>query len=67
LPLIIACASDIARIGQRVLARSAAANDPLIEEALYAKLDAMKAEIAGEDPTPLEALLSEHLVSCWML
>jgi hypothetical protein len=67
LPLIIACASDIARIGQRVLARSAAANDPLIEEALYAKLDAMKAEIAGEDPTPLEALLVERIVSCWML
>ncbi len=27
----------------------------------------MKAEIAGEDPTPLEALLSERIVSCWML
>ncbi len=66
-PEVIARASDIARTGQRVLARTAAADDPLIEEALYAKLDAMKAEIAGEDPTPLEALLSERIVSCWML
>ena len=66
-PEVIARASDIARTGQRVLARTAAANDPLIEEALYAKLDAMKAEIAGEDPTPLEALLVERIVSCWML
>lgn len=66
-PEVIDRASDIARTGQRALARTAAANDPLIEEALYAKLDAMKAEIAGEDPTPLEALLSERIVSCWML
>jgi hypothetical protein len=27
----------------------------------------MKAEIAGEEPTPLEALLVERIVSCWML
>ncbi len=40
-PDVIARASDIARIGQRVLARTAAADDPLIEEALYAKLDAL--------------------------
>ena len=66
-PEVIARASDFARTGQRVLAKTAAADDPLIEEALYAKLDAMKAEIAGEDPTPLEALLSERIVSCWML
>jgi hypothetical protein len=66
-PEVIARASDIARTGQRVLARTAAANDPLIEEALCAKLDVLRAEIAGEDPTPLEALLSERVVSCWML
>jgi hypothetical protein len=66
-PEVIARASDIARTGQRVLARTAAANDPLVEEALYAKLDVMKMEIAGEDPTPLEVLLSERIVSCWML
>jgi hypothetical protein len=39
----------------------------LTEEALYAKLDAMRAEIAGEDPTPLEVLLTERVVSLWML
>ncbi len=66
-PEVIVRASDIARTGQRVLAKTAAANDPLVEEALYARLDTMKAEIAGEDPTPLEALLAERIVSCWML
>jgi hypothetical protein len=38
-PEVIARASDIAGIGQRVLARTAAADNPLTEEALYAKLD----------------------------
>jgi hypothetical protein len=38
------------------------------EEALYAKLDAMRMEIAGENPTPLELLLlTERIVSLWML
>jgi hypothetical protein len=27
----------------------------------------MRAEIAGEDPTPLEVLLTEWVVSLWML
>jgi hypothetical protein len=40
---------------------------PLTEEALYARLDAMRAEIAGETPTPLEVLLTERIVSLWML
>ena len=66
-PEVIDRASDIARIGQRALAKTAAADDPLVEEALYARLDAMKAEITGEDHTPLEALLAERIVSCWML
>jgi hypothetical protein len=38
----------------------------LTEEALYAKLDAMRTEIAGEDPTPLEVLLTERVVLLWM-
>jgi hypothetical protein len=27
----------------------------------------MRTQIAGEDPTPLEALLTERVVSCWLL
>ena len=50
-----------------MLAKTAAGGDPLTEEALYAKLDAMRAEIAGENPTPLEVLLTERIVSLWML
>lgn len=50
-----------------MLVRTVAAGDPLTEEALYARLDRMRAEIAGENPTPLEALLTERVVSLWML
>jgi len=39
----------------------------LVEEALFAKLDVMRAQIAGDDPTPLEVLLTERVVSLWML
>ena len=38
----------------------------MTEEALHAKLDLMRAEIAGEDPTPLEVLLTERVVALWM-
>ena len=66
-PEVIGRASDIGRRAGRMLARTAAGGDPLTEEALYAKLDAMRAEIAGENPTPLEVLLTERVVSLWML
>jgi hypothetical protein len=65
-PEVIARASDLARMGQRILIKTASANDPLTEEALSARLDVMRQEIAGEGPTPLEVLLTERIVSCWM-
>jgi len=63
---VIGRASDVGRRAGQTLARAASGGDPLIEEALYAKLDLMRAEIAGEDPTPLEVLLTERVVSLWM-
>jgi hypothetical protein len=64
---VVGRASDVGRRAGRVLAHSAAGGDPLAEEALCAKLDLMRAEIAGEDPTPLEVLLTERVDSLWML
>src|SRR5215203_3063131 len=66
-PEVVAKASDIARKGHKILIGTAAGGDSLMEEALSARLDLMRAQIAGEDPTPLEALLTERVVSCWML
>ncbi len=66
-PEVVVRASDVGRRAQRMLVKTAAAGDPLTEEALEARLDLMSYEVAGEDPTPLEVLLTERVVSCWML
>jgi hypothetical protein len=66
-PQVIGRASDVGRDVRRVLAHTMASGDLLTEEALCAKQDLMRAEIAGENPTPLEVLLTERVVSLWML
>src|SRR5215210_1969546 len=66
-PEIVARASDFARRGQWVLAETIAGGELLMEEALVARLDLMRAEVAGENPTPLEVLLTERVVSSWLI
>ena len=66
-PEVIARASDIAKKGHKMLIGTAATGDPLMKEALDVRLDVMRADVAGEDPTPLEALLIERVVSLWLL
>ena len=66
-PEVISRASDIGRRGQWALIKTVAANDPLTEEALVARLDLMRAEVAGPDPSPLEVLLAERICSLWLL
>ena len=66
-PEVIAHASDIAKRVQWVLVKTISAEEPLMEEALEARMQHMRAEIAGENPTPLEVLLTERVVACWML
>ena len=66
-PEIVARTSDLARWGQKMIIPTAAGRDPLMEEALAARLESMRFEIAGSDPTPLETLLTERIVSLWLL
>ena len=66
-PAVIARASDIGRNSQHLLIGTASGGDPLTELALSGRLDMMREEIAGENPTPLEVLLTERVVSCWLL
>ena len=66
-PEVISRASDIGRRGQWVLAETIAGGEPLMEEALTTRLDLMRAEVAGENPTPLEGLLTERVVSSWLV
>lgn len=66
-PEIVARCSDFARRGQWVLAETMAAGDPLMEEAILRRLDLLRAEIAGPEPTPLEVLLTERIISAWLV
>jgi len=65
-PEVIGRAADIGRKAAATMVQTAGGGDPLTEEALYVKLDAMRLEIAGENPTPLEVLLTERIVLLWM-
>jgi len=66
-PEVVREASELARMGQRFLIKTAARGDTLAEEALVIRLDTMRSEIAGPDPSALELLLVEKIVSAWML
>src|SRR5829696_3209077 len=66
-PEVVREASELARMGQRFLIKTAARGDTLAEEALVIRLDTMRSEIAGPDPSPLEVLLVEKIVSACML
>lgn len=65
-PEIVARCSDVAGRGQLVLAETMSAGKPLMEEAILVRLDFMRSEVAGDNPTPLEVLLTERIVSAWM-
>ena len=66
-PEVVREASELARKGQWALIKTAAGGEPLMEEALLTRLDLMRAEIAGPDPSPLELLLVEKIVAAWIL
>jgi hypothetical protein len=66
-PAVVARASDLGRKSQHLLIESASGGEALTELALSGRLDMMREEIAGENPTPLEVLLTERVVSCWLL
>jgi hypothetical protein len=66
-PAVIARASDIGRKAQHLLIDTAAGGNLLTECALSGRLDMMREEIAGENPTALEVLLTERVVACWLL
>ncbi len=39
---------------------------PLVQEALRFKLNALRREILGPDPSPLEDLLAQRIAACWL-
>ena len=57
---------DMARQAEDSLIRVAAGKNELTQEAIGRKLRALRREIAGPDPAPLERLLVERIAACWL-
>jgi hypothetical protein len=57
---------DLARQAALSLINAAAGEDLAFKEALTRKLELLRAELSGPNPTPLERLLVERIVACWL-
>ena len=57
---------DLARRAQRTLVEKLCGQNLLLKESVTRKLDLMRFELAGPNPTPLERLLVERIVACWL-
>ena len=57
---------DLARNVERSIIEKMSGNDVFTQEALPRNLKEMRKEIAGENPSPLERLLSERIAVCWL-
>jgi hypothetical protein len=66
-PDVVAGCSDSARSYRRLLAERSSGGNPLRKEAISERAGRMALELAGENPTPLEVLLSERVASLWVL
>ncbi len=57
---------DVAGVAERSFVKRFSGDDPLVQEALPPLLKAKREELAGPDPSPLEQLLTERVVACWL-
>jgi hypothetical protein len=60
------CGGELARLSQSTLIAKFSGKNLAFREALSRKLELLRAELAGPGPTPLERLLVERVVSCWL-
>ncbi len=57
---------NLASYAQGLFVKSLSGEDLCVREAIQAKLAAMRKELLGESPTPVERLLVERVVACWL-
>ena len=57
---------DLARQATQSVVNAAAGEDLVFREALARKLELLRDELAGPEPTPIERLLVERVVACWL-
>lgn len=59
-------AGDLARVAELAVLDLAAGHNDVLKEAMDRKLQALKQELAGPTPTPLEKLLADRTAACWL-
>lgn len=64
--LVNAWGGDLAQQAQMALIHKFTGQNLLFQETLPRKLGLMRDELAGPSPTPLERLLVERIVTCWL-
>jgi hypothetical protein len=57
---------NIGKMAERLLINEMGGKDLLAKEMMEHQLESMRSEIAGEDPSPLELLLTERIVATWL-
>jgi hypothetical protein len=57
---------DLAKYAQGAWLQLVAPRDVLLYECLERKMEELRAELSGPDPSPLEKLLVERVVACWL-
>ena len=57
---------DLAHQAELSLIRLAAGENELLRESLQRKTDTLRAELAGSGASPLEKLLIQRVVTCWL-
>jgi hypothetical protein len=65
-PELARVGGDLAKTAERDLIGAMSGTNLLLKEAVSRKLEAMREEVAGPSPTPLERLLAERVVACWL-
>ncbi len=65
-PAVWRLLGDIAKQAEGALIKLVSEEDALQAEALERMAAMMRTELAGEQPSPLEGLLAERVVACWL-
>jgi hypothetical protein len=62
---LVSVCGDFASFAEQALIKFAGGNNLAVAEGTRRRLAAMRVELAGPNPTPLERLLGERIALCW--
>jgi hypothetical protein len=65
-PHILNACGNLAAHAENNLIHKYSGKDLAVKEGLRRKMESLRAELAGPAPTPLERLLVERVVACWV-